>query len=96
MWSKKTLNDIMTSCIIMHNMIVESRRGQPLDLADEGESSSVPLGLSHFDDDSIIEVLERSSGSVLNEKYLEVRDKDKHFKLRSDLVEHLWDIRGNK
>ncbi|XP_042404877.1 uncharacterized protein LOC121995117 [Zingiber officinale] len=36
-WQKNILHDIMTSCIIMHNMIIEDERDMNTSIVDQGE-----------------------------------------------------------
>ncbi|XP_074346075.1 uncharacterized protein LOC141684835 [Apium graveolens] len=86
-WDLHTMKYIMTACIILHNMIIEDER----ELHMEGE---------HFDTDVAIPIItpNRSRSSTLREfiqVHKQIRDKQVHFQLQNDLVEHLWQMHGS-
>ena len=82
-WSMEVINDIMFTCIILHNMIVEDEQGlEDDDIFDDLQEGDITLerGVS-FEDFLLISI---ELGSV-----------DKHYySLRADLVDHLWNIKG--
>lgn len=85
-WVKKTLWRIMTTCVILHNMIIEDERDQPEDFDYETVGNyMVPV--------------EPEKDKHRIEKILEVlqhfEDKVAHAQLRDDLVEHFWQLRGS-
>lgn len=77
---------IMKTCVILHNMIVEDERDDTtLDYEyDVSPGSSVEL--SNDTSPAFHEFLRR---------YRAVRDTDKHYQLRNDLIEHLWQRKGD-
>ena len=83
-WDKKTLQDIMTCCVILHNMILEDERG---------------LNLPCFYDNVGTRVQpERNPNRV--EAFLEahraIENANTHCQLRNDLVEHHWELDGRR
>jgi hypothetical protein len=83
-WDKKTLQDIMTCCVILHNMILEDERG---------------LNLPCFYDNVGTRVQpERNPNRV--EAFLEahhaIENANTHCQLRDDLVEHHWQLDGRR
>ncbi|TVU31832.1 hypothetical protein EJB05_23533, partial [Eragrostis curvula] len=77
-WDQNTLWQIITACVIMHNMIIEDERGQDVEYVYENVGEKVT---PHKDEDVI-------------ERFLmvhrEIEDRQEHNKLRDDLIEHLW------
>jgi Plant transposon protein len=95
-WSAEKMNAIATTCIVLHNMVVEVRRnGCGCDGA--GGSSL----LFDADADSTVMTLERAN-EVEAEAHLlrltrvsdDVQSKSEHESLLSAVTEHLWRRRG--
>jgi hypothetical protein len=86
-WDKNTLREITNACIIMHNMIVEDGR-------DEDEANEV----IHYDNVGEVVRPSRAPTHELQE-FLQVhraiKDRGIHSQLQEDLMEHLWQRRGN-
>jgi hypothetical protein len=88
MWDEATLRDIMQACIIMHNMIIEDerelgRQKAPYDKGDDDTSGWVSHeGTSKF--------------SFFLKKHKEIQDPKLHNQLQRDLVEHLWERKGDQ
>jgi hypothetical protein len=83
-WDRNRLTQIITACIIMHNMIVE----------DEGAfAANIDFG----DNTSGIEpsqlIGEGRAEWVIN--HFDLRRQDRSCSLQNDLVEHLWARRGS-
>ncbi len=82
-WSMETISNIMFTCCILHNMILEDEEDiEGLDdIVGELQVGNVPLerGLS-------FEQLLTST--------TEIADVDTHYGLRGDLIEHLWNLKG--
>ena len=82
-WYQKNLKDIMYTCIILHNMIVE----------DESENIT-----NWYDDEDENTILVTPGCEEGFQQYLrrnaELRDQEVHHHLRSDLVEHIWNHFG--
>ncbi|KAJ9539238.1 hypothetical protein OSB04_031971 [Centaurea solstitialis] len=75
-WEIARLRTIMYACIILHNMIIENK-------------SKVICVVSDYIPDAPHPQLTEVERFV---NVLEVRDKETHHNLRSDLVEHIWPL----
>jgi len=94
-WKQETLADIMYTCIILHNMIVEDERDsyvvrfndtEEYNVRDEDEhyeqGRSQPLaGFNHGPIHEFSRVLQANDA---------IHDREKHHQLKADLVEHIW------
>ena len=81
-WQKHILHDIMTACVIMHNMIIEDER----DLnAPTREAVDAPIPTVEIAVDECTRFQEFLS------RHRQIRDKDAHIALRNALIEHLWE-----
>ncbi|XP_020271618.1 uncharacterized protein LOC109846782 [Asparagus officinalis] len=87
-WDKRTLHDIMTTCIIMHNMIVEDERDEQEDVV-----ISTPQSILNAENMEITKT-ERFQRFLARHKRL--KNKEAHFSLRNALIEHLWERHGNE
>ena len=85
-WDKRTLHDIMTACIIMHNMIIEDER-------DEQEDVVSTLSIPNVED---MEINETERFRRFLARHKKFKDKEAHFALRNALIEHLWERHGNE
>lgn len=83
-WSASDLRDIMKTCIIIHNMIIEDERDLNLDFPLDSTPSP------RVSSDNPVEFQEFVC------RYRAVRSEEKHYQLRHDLIEHLWQEKGNK
>ncbi|XP_028059219.1 uncharacterized protein LOC114262953 [Camellia sinensis] len=84
-WDPKMLANIMKTCIILHNMIVEDEREEHLDFDYEISSTNTPVQLSSTPTNDFESFLSRHLG---------IRDKNAYHALRNDLIEHMWHFRG--
>ena len=84
-WSDRQMSDVMSACVIMHNMIIESERKNPSN--DHGPYEYVgPLAdVDHQVPAEFADFLAMHG---------EIRDRDMHFQLQADLIKHLWNLRG--
>ncbi|XP_020395832.1 protein ALP1-like [Zea mays] len=83
-WDRNRLTEIMTACIIMHNMIVE----------DEGPfAANIDFGDNSSRIDSSQIIAEGRAEWVIN--HFDLRRQDRSCSLQNDLVEHLWSRRGS-
>lgn len=86
LWNKEDLKNIMTACIIMHNMIIEDERNDNRNLHELNNyynnlPKSPPIAkTSHEHSSSILEFFQN---------HHHIRDRQTHSKLQ-DLVEYLW------
>ena len=78
----KTLKNIMTCCVILHNMILEDERGMNLEFFYDNVGSRVKPAR----DPNCIRAFLQT--------YKEIENADTHFQLREDLIEHHWQRDG--
>ena len=85
----ETLKKIMKACIIFHNMIVEDERE---DEQDDNEVVDLDYEQNDGVDNPPLQVLREQSDEFLSyiERHGCIRDREIHFQLQLDLVEHLW------
>jgi hypothetical protein len=85
LWYQADISNIMQTCVILHNMIVEDEKDMVEDFPDlndvVGSSTTTPPQI-HLG--SIPEF------SKMVEKDVEIRDRTIHTQLKKDLVEHIW------
>jgi hypothetical protein len=91
LWEREELADIMYACIILHNMIVEDERGcyeiPDENTYDQGQSPVQMTGLGHGPIHGFAEVLEKNR---------EIHDRATHWRLKTDLIEHIWQKFGGQ
>ena len=80
-WDERKLWEVMTACVIMHNMIVE----------DERDESIFDQGFDYQGEN--IEPLHQDPATFEQfvQFHREMRDWHTHLNLQNDLVEHVWD-----
>ncbi|XP_073353886.1 uncharacterized protein [Aegilops tauschii subsp. strangulata] len=85
-WDERKLWEVMTSCVIMHNMIVE----------DERDESIFDQGFDYQGEN--VEPLHQEPATFeqFAQFHRELRDWHTHLDLQNDLVEHVWDHIGNQ
>lgn len=77
---KKTLKNIMTWCVILHNMVIEDERDLEL-IYDNVCSRVKPIrNLYHV--------------QAFFLTYQEIEDANTHNQLQHDLIEHIWQLHG--
>ncbi|XP_024009204.1 uncharacterized protein LOC112084190 [Eutrema salsugineum] len=81
-WDKNVLHDIMTTCIILHNMIIEDER----DL-----SAPIEVRREVLPPEVEIEANESIRFQEFLARYRKIKDKEIHFSLRNTLIDHLWE-----
>ena len=84
----ETLKDSMTTCIILHNMIIE----------DECHIDEVKCGdYEQFNATTLDPVSHAPTLEFMDfiRRYRQIRDRETHSQLQSDLVEHLWQLHSN-
>ncbi|CAH9119528.1 unnamed protein product [Cuscuta europaea] len=90
MWNPKDLGKIMKTCIILHNMIVESENSQGIDpqsWQSEGKDTSDNVVPDH--DFTFL-------FSRMNTRMKEIQNKRLHRELKIDLINHLWELHGGQ
>ena len=79
-WRKEHLHDIMTTCIILHNMIIEDERDLNAPIVDAMEAPTVDVEMTVDDNTRFEQFLAR---------HRRIKAKDAHIALRHALIEHL-------
>ncbi|XP_020263063.1 uncharacterized protein LOC109839044 [Asparagus officinalis] len=85
-WQPCVLKDIMTACIIMHNMIVEDERDCQLDNNFDFTDSVPVVEPSHVQTVPLTEFIQN---------HHRIRNTQTHKSLKNDLIEHLWQLKGS-
>ncbi|BFG29888.1 hypothetical protein CerSpe_161620 [Prunus speciosa] len=91
LWDQNTLKDIMTACIIMHNMVIE----------EEQHNERCCHQIHNFDKRGEIPNIEPTRECSLGltpfiQSHIRIRDKQTHCRLQADLVEHLRQQHGGE
>ncbi|XP_020263037.1 putative nuclease HARBI1 [Asparagus officinalis] len=81
-WKKHVLHDIMTACIIMHNMIIEDERDLYAPIQEVREAPTPEV-------DMVADETIRFGQFIA--RYGKIKDKDAHIALRNALIDHLWE-----
>ncbi|XP_047337985.1 putative nuclease HARBI1 [Impatiens glandulifera] len=81
-WRKEVMHDIMTTCIILHNMIVEDERDLTAPIQIETETLSPEVEM-------VIDENTRFQDFI--SRYGKVRNREAHIELRNALIDHLWE-----
>jgi hypothetical protein len=84
----EALKDIITACIILHNMIIEDERDiNEVERGDYEQLNATTLDpVSHAPKLELMDFIRR---------HRQIRDRETHSQLQSDLVEHLWQLHSN-
>jgi hypothetical protein len=85
-WKRKEIGDVMTACVIMHNMIVEEER-------DNGRQSYTYDGMGERVTVSRTYAEELSDFLHMHHR---IKNKADHSQLQRDLVENIWQKFGNQ
>jgi hypothetical protein len=80
-WDRERLSDIMTACIIMHNMIVEDEKSEATNTNFDNIGTQIDAANAHGD------IQERRE--FVNTLH-KLRNKPLHIQLQNDLIEHQW------
>ncbi|XP_073138448.1 uncharacterized protein [Henckelia pumila] len=85
-WSKLVLHDIMTTCIIMHNMIIEDEKDEHVSVIDYREAPTPYVERAHDEHVRFQEFFAR---------HCQIKDNLAHYALRDALIDHLWEEYSN-
>ena len=85
-WSKEQMWEVMTACVILHNMIIESERDNPVYDVEPHEWQGPLANVDH-------QVPAGAFAAILARRQ-EIRHNATHHQLQNDLVEHLWRLKG--
>ncbi|XP_075079981.1 uncharacterized protein LOC142165299 [Nicotiana tabacum] len=81
-WQKEVLHDIMTTCIILHSMIIENEHDLNAPIQDDLEDPTPTVEMTVDENQRFQEFLAR---------HRRIKDKDAHFALHNALIDHLWE-----
>ena len=81
-WRKDVLHDIMSACIIMHNMIIEDERDIDAPIQDAREVPSPEVEM---------EVNESTRFQQFLARHRQIKNKNAYITLRNALIDHLWE-----
>jgi hypothetical protein len=83
-WDHDQISNIMTTCIILHNMIIEDERDFALDRSfnNIGEEDDPSTGSRRVWDSFV-------------QRLYQLKNKSKHQQLQNDLIEHHWMRHGS-
>ncbi|XP_048621605.1 putative nuclease HARBI1 isoform X1 [Brassica napus] len=82
LWDKNKIGNIIKTCIILHNMIVEDERDSYTQHASEFQQGEDV-------DHTFVVKRTKSLGTILGRR-AEVRDRQGHQQLKEDLIENIW------
>ncbi|XP_020258908.1 uncharacterized protein LOC109835342 [Asparagus officinalis] len=78
-WKKHVLHDIMTACIIMHNMIIKDERDLYVPIQEVSEAPTPEVNMVADETTRFTQFIAK------------IKDKDAHIVLRNALIDHLWE-----
>jgi hypothetical protein len=88
-WSRDELSDIMTACIIMHNMIIETEGRVAMVGTNYFPQGRIPLA-------NTMELAQSPDRAAFVQRKVELQDQVMHRRLQRDLIEHMWQFVGSR
>ncbi|CDF37478.1 unnamed protein product [Chondrus crispus] len=85
LWKRSDVSNVMVACIILHNMIVESRRD---------DYQSAMASLQHFGEARAMFAAVQSF-TMVSSRHSRITSKVDHFSLKRDFIEHIWNAHGS-
>lgn len=85
-WKKEVLHDIMATCIILHNMIIDDEHDLDAPIEVVRELPPIEVEMMTNDNDGFQQYLAQ---------YRQIKDKEAHFALQNALVDHLLEKYAN-
>jgi hypothetical protein len=85
LWSTTDMNDIVTTCVILHNMVVEDEKHLHTDAWEFSEPNDPSIASNN----GVPEIAQ------LMAAYNKIKDRSTSIRLQHDLVEHHWTRVGN-
>jgi hypothetical protein len=96
LWTSNRVAIIMKTCVILHNMIIADEGSPSPDLSPQ--DIACPPGGTPEDYSSsnfVLPEISRFSGGVQGYNAIQLKAITEHHLLRKDLIEHLWNMKGN-
>jgi hypothetical protein len=84
-WNKENLHTIMTTCIILQNMIVEDKN--------YGGSLVLDTALGHVSCDGLTTKMDTTLSSLIKE-HQNLQSVNAHYQLHNNMSKHLWQRKG--
>jgi hypothetical protein len=84
LWNTADISDVMYACLTMHNMILEVEECEDLEDLTPQTASTSSSGLRRG-----------FSFADLQDGTTRLEDRESHYNLRDDLVQHHWDRKGS-
>ncbi|KAE9166631.1 hypothetical protein PF002_g31064 [Phytophthora fragariae] len=88
--SRLDMNKVMRACIILHNMVVEDSREELGDVHEYLFDEHAVMGPSPEFIVSRPHGLRPRSVRELSERIVSIENTEAHFKIRDDIIDHLW------
>ena len=88
-WSKSNMWEVMQCCVILHNMIIDNERDDPV----PDSETRIP----YYRQGPLADVYHQvpASWAAFLATRQEIRDTTAHQDLQNDLVQHLWERKDN-
>jgi hypothetical protein len=86
-WTHHNLQMIMKCCVILHNMIIETKQGMNTEFTYNGSSLAVVTAP---------EPARSGDFSQFVSQFLLLHNSEKHYHIQNDLVSHLWALKGSE
>lgn len=86
-WRTSDLRDIMMTCLILHNMIIEDERHSSLEAWSPLPSEPSVFPREEVEDPELL-------GAFLSTRMWMLRDREANTQLKHDLMDHLWIMKG--
>ena len=90
LWATKTMTTIMKAAIILHNMIIEDEQDLSLD-----QQYEITLSIDYYTTTANRIMVKNDIGHII-ERFKKICDETQHYQLRNDLIEHLWQRKGEQ
>jgi hypothetical protein len=88
-WSAEKLHLVMTTCIILHNMMGEDERNTNINHIYNAAATFTPNHPCSFNG-------ERVDNSTFMQNIIDIRNSNWHYQLRNNLIAHLWAFKGRE
>ena len=88
-WDKEFIRDVFECCIILHNLIRDYRIEEEEEKLTEDEEERLLINKT-----AASVLIQAYQKMCLNERFTKLTDQQRYHQLRADLIDHLWDFKG--